>query len=393
MAGRLENPELVELAEFRPQWCLYWGGAFAKTQFTIWEPYLRRSRYRFLVFVDGAGAIPTSVIDAAAGMNNVAFAHSGWSIQHLRRVPSLHGILYVGNRRQNFTAVQALPKVAHVFIGHGHSAKRGSAARVNTLYDAVFLASYDDLARFPRPVRQRIRPLACAIGAPIAEGLEARTAVSATVSPCHPRVLYMPTWEGYGRDNYTSLKVVLASLHSAPPTRIAEFSFRPHPGTGTEQEELRAVRKEYTDVVTTTPGPVLTKAAAMNRTDVGLCDISGVTSEFLFTRKPVVLAWGSHLRDAGLSAANVRKLYPYAYVWDVEHQSLDEAVHAVLADDQLAERRHSIADAVFRGHRTLEEAVRTFDVALSVMPWRRLPIWPRALFEAKLSAAKTGLLR
>ena len=204
--------------------------------------------------------------------------------------------------------------------------------------------------------------------------------------PERPKVLYLPTWEGRAEGgDYSSLEVVRDSLRDAPPQTCAEVVARPHPGTGNVQPRMKAVRDDV--LALTTPPPVPDKAGAMLRADVGVCDISGATSEFLFTRKPVVLPWGPHLRRRGLTRKRVAALYPYAYLWDVRRQTLDEAVHAVLHDADLTRRREQAAADTFRGHRTLEEAVRTFDTALGVMPLRRTRVPLRVLFEARVRLA------
>ncbi len=154
-------------------------------------------RHGIPVRVDGNGAIPSKIVEAAAEWDNVAFAHSGWPLSRLLQVDSLEGVLYVGNRTRNFRAVKLLPEAAHVFIGHGHSAKAGSSARVATLYDAVLVAGYTDVDRWTQAVQRRLRPRALAIGAPVVPGLRATAGRLPRTRP--PRVLYLPTWEGHTR--------------------------------------------------------------------------------------------------------------------------------------------------------------------------------------------------
>ena len=385
----MENPGLKELRAFKPQFVLYWGRSFAHSQYAIWEPYLKRSRFRFLVLVDGKGAIPPHVVARGEKLGNVAFAHSGWSFRQLKQVPSMVGILYVGHRPQNFSAVRALGSLAHVWLGHGHSGKRAYANRVATLYDSVYLGSYKDLRQYDLPVRRRIRTSVCAIGAPIVEGLLAPEQTGPP--PARPKVVYLPTWEGYqaGGGNYTSLELVLESLQASPPTSVEEIVLRSHPATGSQLPHMKDVRDAYA-AYTSSPPPA-TKAEAMNRADVGICDFSGATSEFLFTRKPIVLPWGRHLAKIDWSLEATRELYPYAYVWDVAHESFDDAVQHALHDEELGKVRRQWADDFFRGHRSLDEAAKTFDAALSVLHRHASPVPLRALFEAKLLAVRKGL--
>ena len=61
VANIAERDDLAFVLERRDS-----GIVFARSQYDIWEPYLRRSRYRFLVLVDGPGAVPQEVQERLA---------------------------------------------------------------------------------------------------------------------------------------------------------------------------------------------------------------------------------------------------------------------------------------------------------------------------------------
>ena len=57
------------LADFDPQWCLFWAHHVRPAQFAIWEPYLRRSRFRFAVMASADG-VPDPVRESIAALPN-----------------------------------------------------------------------------------------------------------------------------------------------------------------------------------------------------------------------------------------------------------------------------------------------------------------------------------
>jgi hypothetical protein len=48
---------------------------------------------------------------------------------------------------------------------------------------------------------------------------------------------------------------------------------------------------------------------------------------------------------------------------------------------------------MFRGHRSLDEAVRSFDLALSSVRWRKTRVPVRWVYEAKRFVARLGFRR
>lgn len=358
---------------------MYWGDRFATSQLEIWEPYLRASRHRFLVLCD-PGPIPQRVIDRVlASSTNIAFAHSGWDLEQVRSASSVKGFLYVGNRRRNFLVVARHPRKMHVFIGHGDSGKASSYSRAATLYDAVFVARYSALKGFRPDVAARIRWRSLAIGAAVPGGLEDGSGTSGSAAPALPLVLYCPTWEGYRPlHRYTSLEVVAAELERLGPERPFRLTVRPHPGTGKKLPHLENI---LDTLHAAGAEPSSNKIADMNAADVLLGDVSGATSEFLFTGKPTILAYGPHLAGPGLTREKLQELYPYAYVWDVGTQSLSDAVRAALADPAGRRRRRRARSEVYRGHRDVAEATATFDLALECV--QRPGRSPRLAFELR----------
>lgn len=160
---------------------------------------------------------------------------------------------------------------------------------------------------------------------------------------------------------------------------------RPHPVTGARRPELKAILEALR-----TAGVVsgVSKAEAFKRADVLISDISGVTAEFLLTQKPTIMPIVPTLAERGLDAAWLKVEYPWVYRWDATADGLLALLDVIQTRDPLRGRRASDARKKFRHHRSIEDAVQTFDLALGVLRWRAFPIPLRLPFEVKLLNAR-----
>ena len=130
------------------------------------------------------------------------------------------------------------------------------------------------------------------------------------------------------------------------------------------------------------------KTADFAEADVIISDISGVTAEFLFTEKPAILPASARLAAIGKDDARLAQEYPWVYRWHPEEEGLIERLDALQASDPLRGRRAASARDMFRGHRSLEEAVLSFDVALTSVRWRKTWIPVRWVYETKRFLAR-----
>ena len=376
MRPLLDAPAVVA---FDPQWCLFWPDHVRATQFDIWAPYLRASRYRTVVMASADG-IPDRVRTAIEAMDRCAvlepFQHAlGW----LQAAPGLHGFLYVGSYADNAEVMDAHPTATHVWVGHGESAKKANAHRTASVYDSVFVADYHAVERYQRTVRRWIGAGACAIGAPVVDGLQATT--EPTPRPIRT-IVYAPTWEGRGANvDYSSIELVGPALIEALPTLTARGTsviLRPHPGTGHRRPELKGL---VAALLAAGAQRSRDKAADLTRADLLISDVSGITSEFLFTRKPNLLPITPTLVEVMHSEARIRQEYPWTDPWHVPREPLLERLAALESADPRRRAREDAAARQFRGHRTVEDAARTFDLALACAGRRSSRIPVRVRFE------------
>src|SRR6187549_3954472 len=161
-----------ELVRFDPTWCLFWGKRVRSRQLETWIPYLRRSRHRYLI-MSGEDRFLAEDLEKLAPLPNVmVVAPFALAIDWLRTLPRFRGFLYIGSQPENFRTVNHLGYKTHVYIGHGESGKGTSGYRTGSLYDAVLVASYGAVGRFPRVIRRFVWGGAMAIGTALVEGID-----------------------------------------------------------------------------------------------------------------------------------------------------------------------------------------------------------------------------
>lgn len=382
MTDPVADPDAISdaeaIAELGPNWCLFWAESVKVTQFDIWLPYLRRSRHRYAIAASG-DAFPESVRSRVEQLPNVILLKSfAESKPWLRRTQGFRGFLYISTKPENFTVINGFRGSTHVWLGHGESGKAANAFRSASIYDSVFMADYDAIGRFPRAIQRWVGQGACAIGVPIVEGV-----ISDPWTAPRPvkTVLYAPTWEGY-RDSvdYSSIPEFLPRLIEAVPALHADgvqVIIRAHPGTGHRRPDYRA-SLEAAFAAGATRGTA--KADAFAAADIMISDVSGVVGEFLFTQKPTIMPTSARL----FSVIKDHKLveeYPWVDLWPTDGLDIRARLAALASDDPLRRARARAANEKFRGHRTLEAATATFDLALDATRWRGRRIPPRYAFE------------
>ena len=156
---------------------------------------------------------------------------------------------------------------------------------------------------------------------------------------------------------------------------------RAHPGTGQRDPAYRAMVDELFAAGAARPGP---KADDLAAADIMLSDVSGVTAEWLFTEKPVIMPITRNATGRGRDAAMLAGEYPWTYQWNVAGEDLVGMLDGLATSDPLRARRATLAREMYRGHNDLDEAARTFDTALSCADRRERRIGVHLAFEMRV---------
>jgi CDP-glycerol:poly(glycerophosphate) glycerophosphotransferase len=375
------------LAAFDPHWCVFWASHVRSSQLAIWLPYLRRSAYRYVIMASADG-IPDRVDEVIDPLANVATLRPyAEAITWLEESPTFRGFLYIGSNLDNAAVMDAFPDASHVWLGHGESAKKANAHRTASVYDSVFVADLAAVRRYPRAIERWVRAGAVPIGVPIVDGLQA--------DPWdRPRpirtLIYAPTWEGRGSNvDYSSLAEAGPRIIEAMPAlaeRGTTVILRAHPGTSQRMPALKGLLEDMVAAGAVRGGK--DKGEDLMRGDVIVSDVSGVTSEYLFTRRPAIMPVTAGISRLMRGERGIRAEYPWVYQWDVATVPLIDQLEALERSDPLRNTRATSAKRLFGDHLTLDAAVRSFDRALASVRWRRRS-WPiRAANDARLRLAR-----
>ena len=192
--------------------------------------------------------------------------------------------------------------------------------------------------------------------------------------------------------DYSSVPEVVPQLIEALPMfqeRGIELVVRPHPVTGSRLPRYRELLDE---LFAAGAQRGRAKAEDFMWSDVMISDISGVTAEYLFTEKPIILPASERLAGIGKSHDRLSSAYPYAYLWDPATPLVDH-LDGLESSDPKRRDRATAAKRMFKGHESLDEAARTFDTALSIVRYRKFPVPLRWTFEFKRRAGPVLALK
>lgn len=249
--------------------------------------------------------------------------------------------LYFANAGRNVHLVRDA-RLQHAFLNHGDSDKASSANPVARMYDEVWLAGEAARDRY-QSAGVALSPEAVRfIGRPQIEDLNPGNLARSTTT-----VLYAPTFEGLFEEvNYSSVErigpaLVRTLIEQRPEVGII---FRPHPTSGQFRKQIRSSLDEIARLLRTAPNAHLHRYVGkgstesiyenMNEADVLIGDISSVITDFLATRRPILVS-----NPKELELGEFESMFPSqrgCYVFDSDMARFLAQLDLALADDPLA---------------------------------------------------------
>ncbi len=339
----------AELARLQPSYIFYLESSVGMTRYVVnqWLPVFDRAPQAGFVMVRVSSELPLVV----ATHLPIVYAPTPRQVERLT-LPSVRAAFYPGFAPKNAQLMRN-PALTHVMLNHGDSDKASSFNATAAAYDELWVAGraavdrYEGAGIHVPPERYAL------IGRPQTESL--------LVGPLaqEPKIiLYAPTWEGYySETDYTSLdrfgpELVAWLLEHHPEARIW---FKPHPASGRFRVSMLAARLKVNALLREAgAGHVLVDDLgyslneAINHADVMITDVSSVASDFLATRRPLVVT-----NPAGLDAAEFCTRYPSltaAYRVEPDLAGAQAVFGEVLGDDPLAEARREAAEYILGDH-------------------------------------------
>ena len=347
--------QLLSFALHDPQVAFVWGKELAYSQLDLWQPYITASRRRFVTL---SRALKKEGPVAKLPTTPSYTAKTGFKVGTFVNVaPSLKTFIYITDKNENFGYLRAFPKGIHVCGHHGDSDKHSSFSRLPSAYDFVLVADENSMARYIRAGIQISTDRMIPIGNTVIKGVKADDEPS-TFS----RALYAPTFEGYSEQaNFSSLLRAGPRIAAWRQNGGRDVAFRPHPGFGKRSAAYKDAAVDFPR--SSVQKELKSKVRQYNWSDFVISDISGVVSEYIFTKKPVIIpiAKSHQWLHSYVASLNVSR---YAYIWDYEEQSLEDFI-ATIAHDPLREARLERRTSLYAGVNSFKGSSDLFESALS----------------------------
>lgn len=379
-SGPLEDHlAYLRFCAFQPEVVFFWSSPWIHSQYIIWKPYIEALSLRTAVVAQGRGKKAAPLLSRVP----IFFADEGCDHRAIRFNRSVQAVLHTRGGAKNYQLLNT-NGLANVFIGHGDSDKHSSVSPLMGAYTKVFVAGEHAIQRFVREGLSLPSDKFECVGVPVDPQVE----VGRRPGPIRT-ILYAPTWEGYGADRNCSsieyMEGVLAQLKTeCPEMRIL---FLPHPGTGKRLHEYREISHRIESQIAAQPIDRTQKIKLFNESDLIISDVSGVTSEYLFTEKPIVMPVapkGSPIRQTQITAAGSA-----IYRLDLEEVSLRDLIALIDGGDPLAPARLREKEVRMGGARTFPDAMKLFEDALR----RTIAAHGRRPFDPPAVAAASAALR
>lgn len=358
----------INISLYKPEVILIWGSDIAYSQLEIWSGVLRKSNIRHAIFCKSLKGKEQK----HAKLDNVPIygikeGNDTKSIANFSK--SVTTMLYMTDKNENFGYMRSYPNLIHVAAHHGDSDKHASYNRLLGAYDYLLVADKNSMNRYLSTNIQLTTDHFLTIGNSVIDSVkfEQRSVIK--------NILYAPTFEGHNENvNYSSLKRIFNEINNLNDYNLI---LRAHPGTGLRD-------KIYKDLVSEINLKVVdnfkkNKANQFNWSDVLICDISGILSEYIFTGKPIIIPVSN--KDGWLySYINNLPIKDYVYLWDFNKFSLIDFIDRINSDDFLYNARIRRRNELFCGVENINQSVELYDKALkflaSVKYWRDLKSLP-----------------
>lgn len=227
-----------QVVAYRPEIVVYLSGSRDSIyQVNMWLSTLARLRRPtmillrepYLVPLLGRTSLPVVCVTGTVDLMNF-------------RLPSVRITLFPANTAQNILQLR-IPRVGHVFIGHGDSDKAASVNPFSKAYDEVWVAGQAGRDRYLRAqVGVRDEDI-------VEVGRPQLTAIQTADVGAAARmftVLYAPTWEGWTDDQTQTssqvmgLRIIQALIDHTPQVRVL---YKPHPLTGARDHSAMAAHE------------------------------------------------------------------------------------------------------------------------------------------------------
>ncbi len=339
----------ADLALDQPSYLYYVDASLGQSKYIAnqWLPVFDQAPQSGVVMVRVASELPI----ISPTHLSIVLASTPRSVERLT-LPTIRAAFYGGFALKN-TQLMRNPSIKHVMLNHGDSDKASSFNATAAAYDELWVAGQAAVDRYEGAGIHVPADHYALIGRPQVESLKV-----GPLSKDPKVVLYAPTWEGYfDQTDYTSLdrcgaELVAWLLREHPEIHIW---FKPHPSSGRFRSSMLAAKARIGELLRAAgPAHVLVDdlgyslAEAMNHADVLVTDVSSVASDFLATRRPLLVTNPADLTEAEFEAAYPGLAWGYQLRGDLANVA--QAFNAAFGVDPLAPQREAAAGYILGDH-------------------------------------------
>ncbi|MEN0069734.1 MAG: CDP-glycerol glycerophosphotransferase family protein, partial [Propionicimonas sp.] len=359
---------LAELAGGQPRYLVHVSLGAGQSRYIVnqWLPVLDATPANGLLAVREA----SQLAPLRATRVPVVYAPSPRNLERVT-LPGIPVAFYLAYGERNAHLLRD-PSLAHVMLLHGDSDKATSANAQARGFDEVWVAGQAAVARDLAAGVDLAPDRFVVVGRPQVEPLLRADHVRAEP----PVVFYAPTFEGYYQETaHSSLDTMGPALvrHLLAHRPEVRVWFKPHPASGVVRSSMLAAISEIEGLLAGGDHVVvdrtdLSLVDCLARADVLVSDVSSVVSDFLATRRPVLVT-----NPAGLAPDEFTARYPSqrgSYLVGPDLAGFDDLLTAALGDDPLRTEREALVGYLLGD----------------------LPDGPQAAFDAALAriSARTG---
>jgi hypothetical protein len=333
------------LERLQPEFAFHFSAPAASLyHIEMWLPYLEALGRPYFVIMREAHSF-----DQVAKLTKrpVVFCSTTAALDNAC-VPTLKTVFYANNGMKNAHMVR-FSQLTHVQLLHGDSDKAPSFSPVTNMFDRVYVAGQAGIDRYAANNVYIDPEKFVIVGRPQVGAIEVGTHPIGTVAD--KTVLYAPTWSGYTKDAaHTSLPIG-AKIVGELLSRGIRVIYRPHPYTSRYQhtkewdaginamlaeDQQRTGRTHVFGAAATTDMPLF---ACFNACDAAIADISGVSSDFLYSEKPLAVTDAMGEGDDFVTANPICRA---TYVIRQDGSNIAEVVDAMTGGDPMETTRRQM---------------------------------------------------
>lgn len=350
-----QKKQLLNYFLYQPEFVMVWSDTMTYAHLDVWKNLINSSKYKFAIT---APSMKGRNYDKIGLLNTPFYAwDEGFKPHNFLNVNSnLVSFFYFVNKAKNIKFITKYRDKLHVHFHHGDSDKAGSANRSEQIFDYLVVTDKNSIQRYHEKGILFDYDKFLPLGGIVLPGVKFFDKPSTNIK----RILYAPTFEGWSEDqNFSSVKRSYEALKAYNPEWLL---VRGHHSIGTRNPDFKDILKELSSRNTQ---KIKDKESQFNWSDAIISDISGVTSEYLFTGKPIIIPIDSEVSWIyDYFSKTVMK--NFCYVWDYKKYSLLEFLKSI-SDDPLYEERIKRRNQLYLGINNFSESLTLFENTLQYL--------------------------